>query len=110
MICIIGGFGIPGKNDNRWREVHFWAERTLCVMKRLHKYTRVARVHDREEVVSMVNLVYDVKGVGGMGQVFSDHHVVLCKVRLVGIWVKRREVVNGVRNIRSEKLRENQYL
>ena len=44
-----------------------------------------------------------------MGQSLSDHHVVLCKVRLVGVWIKRREVVVGARRIRSEKLREHQY-
>ena len=35
----------------------------------------------------------------------SDHYVVLCKVRLVGTWIKRRKVVVGTRKIRSEKLR-----
>ena len=30
-------------------------------------------------------------------------------VRLVGAWIKRREVVNGVRRTRSKKLREHQY-
>ena len=40
----------------------------------------------------------------------SDHHVVLCKVRLVGAWIKRREVVNEERKIRSKKLREHQYM
>ena len=43
-----------------------------------------------------------------MGCDLSDH-VVLCKVRLVGEWKKRREVVVGVRRIRSEELREHQY-
>ena len=36
-------------------------------------------------------------------------YVVLCKVRLVGAWIKKREVVVGARKIRSEKLREHQY-
>ena len=44
-----------------------------------------------------------------MGRGLSDHHVVLCKVKLVGAWIKRREVVVGALRIRSEKLRENQY-
>ena len=35
--------------------------------------------------------------------------MVLCKVRLVGAWIKRREVVVGARRIRSEKLREDWY-
>ena len=44
-----------------------------------------------------------------MGRRLSDHHVVLFKVRLVGVWIKRREVVVGARRIRSEKLREHRY-
>ena len=44
-----------------------------------------------------------------MGPGLSDHYVVLYKVRLVGAWIKRREVVVGARRIRSEKLREHQY-
>ena len=39
----------------------------------------------------------------------SGHYVVLCKVRLVGAWIKRREVVLGARKIRRKKLREHQY-
>ena len=45
----------------------------------------------------------------GRGHSLSDHHVVLCKIRLVGAWIKRREVVIGARRIRSKKLREHQY-
>ena len=44
-----------------------------------------------------------------MGQGISDHHVVLCKVRLVGTWIKRREVVDRARMIRNEKLRKHQH-
>ena len=44
-----------------------------------------------------------------MGRGLSDHHIVLCKVRLVRAWRKRREVVVGARRIRSEKMREHQY-
>ena len=39
----------------------------------------------------------------------SDHHVVLCKVRLVGSWIKERDVVVQARRIRREKLRKHQY-
>ena len=39
-----------------------------------------------------------------IGRGLSDHHVVLCKFKLVGAWIKRREVVNGSRRIRIEKL------
>ena len=45
----------------------------------------------------------------GMGHGLSDCYVVLCKFRLVGAWIKRREVVGGARRIRSEKLREHQH-
>ena len=31
------------------------------------------------------------------------------KVKLLGTWIKRREVVYGPRRIRTEKLREHQY-
>ena len=51
----------------------------------------------------------DVWVVRGMGRGLSDHHVVLCKVRLVRAWIKRRELVVGARRIRSEKLKEHQY-
>ena len=60
---------------------------------RLHKYTRVARSQDGVEVKSMINLVLvkrdmmryvqDVREVRGMGRSLSDHHDILCKVRLV---------------------------
>ena len=40
----------------------------------------------------------------------SCHHVVLYKVRLVGMWIKGKEVVNGARRIRSHKLREDRYM
>ena len=40
-----------------------------------------------------------------IGQGLSDHHVVLCKFKLVGAWIKRREVVNGARRIRIEKIK-----
>ena len=45
----------------------------------------------------------------GIGRGLSDHHVVLCKVRLVGARIKRRKMVDGARKIRCEKLREHQY-
>ena len=81
----------------------------------LNKYTRMARDQDRVEEKNMIELVLvkkdmlhygqDVKAVKGMGRGFSDHHVVLCKkVRFVGLWIKRREVVNTARRNRSEKM------
>ena len=39
----------------------------------------------------------------------SDH-VGLHKNRMVGVWIKRRELVNAPRSIRSEKLREHQFM
>ena len=57
----------------------------------------------------MLQYVQDVRAVRGMGCGLSDHYIVLCKLRLVGAWIKRREVVVRARRIRSEKLREHQY-
>ena len=53
----------------------------------------------------MLQYVQDMRVVRGMGCILSVNHVILCKVRLVGAWIKRREVVVGARRIRSEKLR-----
>ena len=79
----------------------------------------MARGQDGEEIKSMIDLVLvmrdmlryvqDVRAARGMGRGISDHHVVLCKVRLVGAWIKRREVVVKARRIRSEKLREHHH-
>ena len=79
----------------------------------------MARGQDGEKVNSTIDLVMvkkdmlryvqDVKAVRGMGRGISDHHVVMCKVRLVGTWIKRREVVDGARRIRSEKMSQHQY-
>ena len=84
----------------------------------MHKYTRVANDRDSVKIKSMIDLilvkrgmqryVQDVRVVRGMGFVLSDHHVVLCKVRLVRAWIKWREVVVGTWRIGSEKLREHQ--
>ena len=81
------------------------------------KYTRVANAQDSVEIKSMIDMVLvkrdilryvpDVRVVRGMGCSLSDHLVVLCKVRLVGAWIKKREVVVGAWRIRSEKLREH---
>ena len=58
----------------------------------------------------ILRYVQNVRVVRGTGRVLSDHHVVLCKVRLVGVWIKEeREVVVGARRIRSKKLRGHKY-
>ena len=95
-----GVFGVPGGNDNGRRVVELYAERNLYVgniyikHRSLFKYTRVARGQDRVEVKSMIVLVQvkklllqDVRAVRGMGRDLSDHHVVLCKIRLVEAWL-----------------------
>ena len=84
----------------------------------MHKYTRTAKGQGDVETKSMIDLVLmkrdmlryvqDVRVVRGIGHGLSDRYVVLCKVRLVGAWIKRREVVVGTRRIRSEKLKELQ--
>ena len=57
----------------------------------------------------MLRYVQEVREVRGMGRSLSDHYAVMCKVRLEGTWIKRREVVVGAGRIRSEKLKEHQY-
>ena len=71
------------------------------------------------EIKSMIDLVLvkrdvlryvqDVMAVRGIGRGFSDHNVVLYKVKLVEVWIKMGELVVGARRIRSEKLRKHQY-
>ena len=71
----------------------------------------MARGRDGVDIKSMIDLVLvekdmlryvqDVRAVRGMGRGLSYHYVVMCKVRLVGAWIKRREVVVGARRIRS---------
>ena len=56
------------------------------------------------------DMLHYVRLVRGIGKGLSDNHIVLCKVRLVGTWIKRREAVHDGRRIRSEKLREHQYI
>ena len=70
------------------------------------KYTRMARGQYGVEVKSMIDLVLEkkdmllyVQGVRGMGCGLSYYHVVLRKVRSIGTWIKRREVVNGAKKI-----------
>ena len=57
---------------------------------------------------NILQYVQNLRAVRGMGQDLSDHHVVLCKIWLVGACIKRREVVIGGRRIRSKKLKEHQ--
>ena len=38
----------------------------------------------------MLRYLQDVRVVRGMGRGLLDHHVVLCIVRLIGAWIKRR--------------------
>ena len=69
-------------------------DNTYFKHRRLRKYTRVARGQESGEIKSMIDLVL-VRAVRGMGCGLSAHYVVLCKVRLVRAWIKRREVVMG---------------
>ena len=110
--CIPGAFGIPGENDNGRRVLEFCEGTGLCVSntyfkhRNLHKYTIVARGRDGVEIKSMIDLmlvkrnmlryVHDVRAVRGMGLGLSDQYVVLCKARLVGAWIKRKEMVVGL--------------
>ena len=57
---------------------------------------------------NMLHYVQDEGAVGGMGRGLSDHHIVLCKVMLVGTWIEGRVVEDRGRRIRRDKLREHQ--
>ena len=50
-----------------------------------------------------------MRAMRGKNPGLSDYHFVLCKVKLIGAWIKRSEVVVGARRIRSEKQMEHQY-
>ena len=114
---ITGAFGVPGENENGRRVVEFYAERGVCVCvdntyfehKSLHKYTRG---QDGVEVKSMTDLMMVKKD---MLRFVQDMRTVRgnskgnCKVRLVRTWIKSREVGDGARRIRREKLKEHQY-
>ena len=58
----------------------------------------------------MVHYLQDVRAVREKGRSLSNHHVVLCKVSLMSAWIKRKEVVNGAKRIRSEQLRDHQSM
>ena len=82
-------------------------------------YIRVSRGQGGVKVRSMIDLVLgkkdmlpyvqDVRAVTGMRRGLLDHHVLMRKIRLVGEWIKRREVVTEAWRIISEKPREHQY-
>ena len=57
----------------------------------------------------MLQYVLNGRAVRGRERVFSDHHVDMCKVRLIRAWIKRREMVCEATRIRSEKPREHQH-
>ena len=54
----------------------------------------------------MLRYVRDLRAVSRIGRCLSDHHVILCEVRLVDAWIKRGNVVNLAMMI-SEKLKEH---
>ena len=52
--------------------------------------------------IVLVKKSYDfVWAIRRKGKSLSDHHIMLCKVRSVGTYIKRQVVVNGARMIRS---------
>ena len=82
--------------------VEFCDQKGLCVGP---YFEQMVKGQDGVGVKSMVDLVLvkkdmlrymqDMRVMRGIGRGFSDHNVVLCKVRLVGAWTNRREVVVG---------------
>ena len=68
---------------------------------------RRGRKHDRASVCKERYAAFCAGCVGSEKNEMK--HNVLCRVRSMCVWVKRKEVVNGARRIRSEKLRANQH-
>ena len=111
---ITSGFGVLRENDNGRRVIDFYAENGISVSntyfehKSLHKYTKLVRGQDGVEVKSMVDLVLGMKDIlrymncvraaREVGRGPSDHHVLLCKIRLVGTKTKRGEVMDRARS------------
>ena len=116
---ITGKFGVPGVNENGERVVDFCADRGMCIAnthfrhKAIHKYTWRGK-RGGTECRSLIDLVLvkkdmlrdivDVKALRGLNGGVSDHMIVLCKLKLIGAWVKKRELDCNVGRIRSEKL------
>ena len=108
---ITGAFGVSREDDNVKR-VEFFTESGLCAgntyfeHKSLNKYTRGTRSQDEVEINGMIDLVLvkkdmlhyvqEVRAVRIIGLFFSDIHLVLCKARLVGAWIKGREVYGWI--------------
>ena len=79
----------------------------------VHKYTTVGKGRGGIEIKSMIDImlvkrdmlryVQDVREMRGMGCGLSDHYDVLCKVRLVKVWIKRREVMVAARRIMHDR-------
>ena len=121
---ITGAFGVPRDIDNGGRVVGCYVDQ-LCVGNtyfkhtKLLKYTRVARGQDGEEIKNMIDLVLLKRdmlryvqymwAVKEIGRGTLGNYVIMCKVRFLGAWTKRRKVVVGARRIKSENLREHQY-
>ena len=96
---ITGEFGVPREYDDERRAINLCAERGISVsntyfqQKDLYKSFSGTTPKNGVEVMSMIHLVLGIKAilryvqnvrvVRGMTQGLSDHHVVLCKVKLV---------------------------
>ena len=103
---ITGAFGVSEENDNGRRLVEFWAEKGLCVVIlsteiciSTQEWQDGVKVKNMIDILlvkrEMLRYVQDVRVVGEMGRCLSDQHVALCKVRLVGAWIKRIAMVVG---------------
>jgi len=121
---IVGPFGVPGLNDSGERVMDFCAERELCIAntffkhKDIHKFTFVGRARGgvNKSMIDYVMVrkemlrdVCDVLSVRGLGGGLSDHMIVLCKMRMKGVWLKQQRRTNDAVRIKSERLREEMY-
>ena len=117
---ITGAFGVERENENGKVLIDFCKSRDMCVSntffahKSIHQYTRVKEKADGRVERSMIDFVLvkkemlkyvmDVRVVRGLSMDISDHIVVLCKIKLVGVWLEKKEVRKVVGRIKCEKL------
>ena len=93
---ITGAFRVSGKNDNGRRVVGFCGERG-CVRVMYTSSTRVS-INTSRVIGAKTDggKMYDISYIGKErypASCPSDLFVVMCRVRLVGVRIKRREVV-----------------
>ena len=111
MIIVEEWWSFAQKGDCEWITHILSTEACISTQEWQEAKTEGDKEHGRSNTgeEDMLRCVQGVRAVRGMRRGLSDHLVILCKVRLVGTWIKKREVVAVARRIRNERLKEHQY-